>query len=1293
MHKNLSGVAFPLLGSLTVSGILIFSHNQVLAQVTPDNTLGNESSVVNTRDANTDSIDGGAIRGQNLFHSFQEFNVDADRGVYFANPDAVTNIFSRVTGNNVSNILGTLGVDGAANLFLINPNGIIFGEGASLDVQGSFAATTADGIEFGEQGFFSASNPESPKLLTINPSAYLFNQIENQQISGIESQAALSVSQGKNLVLLGGNILLDGSEINVPGGRVDLGGLATTGKIEIDNTLGLKFPQNVARENIFLVNGTAINTSGEKGGEVQIQGRNVLLKNNSNILSFTRGSQSGGDLIIDASESLEVIGDGFPSETLIFTITENTGSAGNIEITTKNLTVSNGASISTQSLAEGQGGNITINASESFQLLGDEAGREDVSGVLSGGGLTALTRGSGKAGNIAITTGRLVLQDEMTIGSDSYNSGLGGNVDIQAENISILTNSSISASSLGLADAGKININAQQIEIDGISEDGEFNSSITSQTGGFRISDTVDQMIPDVNPETASGNAGDITIDTEGLIVSNGASIRTSSFNAGSGGNINLKATESVKLLGNEAGTLSLQGGGLAANAEGSGKAGNIAITTGRLILQDKTFIESNSLDTGVGGNLNIQADNISLQTGSSISASTSGLADAGNITISAKEINVNGLSQDEEQFRSRITTRTGNSSIDLTEAIGDAGDIFIDTERLTITNGANITATTSNAGSGGNINIQASESVELFGQGVPSLTGFYNFAFDTGDAGNVEIATTNFILQNGAGISTKSFDEGQGGNITINATESMQLLGGEFGKTSFPGFFTGGGLAADAVGSGKAGNIEITTEKLNLQDQTSISSDSTNTGVGGNLNIKADTISIKSGSTISGSTAGLADAGNITITAKKINIDGTSQDGELDSNISTQTGGFINFDVDPSTAFGNAGDLTIDTEHLIVSNQASIRTSTRNAGSAGNLNVRASDSVELNGGKLSADTQTGSSGNAGELSIETQRLSVRDGGQIGAGSFGEGQGGKLEIYASDSIELIGKSTEGISSGLFTSTENSNSSQGGEIDITTTNLYLSDNGSIYATAEGTGKSGDVNINILENLEANNGEISTSSTQSAGGAINITADNINLRGDSDIRSDIFSGAGGGGNINITADSIIAFDDSDIFAFAADGQGGNITLDTPAYFAENFTLNSLTSNPDSLVNNSRADLNATGAVSGVVSIPDVSFIQNGLTNLPDNSINTDELVANSCVSPVGKRQEGKFIITGTGGLPVRPGNDEISDFATGEVRSVPSNNSSGWRRGDPIVEPQGVYRLTNGKLVMSRECHSQ
>jgi large exoprotein involved in heme utilization and adhesion len=108
-------------------------------------------------------------------------------------------------------------------------------------------------------------------------------------------------------------------------------------------------------------------------------------------------------------------------------------------------------------------------------------------------------------------------------------------------------------------------------------------------------------------------------------------------------------------------------------------------------------------------------------------------------------------------------------------------------------------------------------------------------------------------------------------------------------------------------------------------------------------------------------------------------------------------------------------------------------------------------------------------------------------------------------------------------------------------------------------------------------------------------------------------------------------------------------------------------------------------------GVVSVPDVSFIQNSLTELENNSINTDELVANSYVSPVGDRQQGKFIITGGQSLPVRPGDGMPSKYPTGEVRNVPESNHSSWQPGDPSVEPQGAYRLANGKLVLSRECN--
>ncbi|WP_052672321.1 filamentous hemagglutinin N-terminal domain-containing protein [Aliterella atlantica] len=148
-----------LTGTIVVSGILLGKINWAIAQSKPiaDDTLGNERSTVVPLSGGTsgDRIEGGARRGDNLFHNFQEFGVDAGRGVYFSDP-GVNNIITRVTGGNQSQIDGTLGVLGKANLFLIDPSGIIFGANARLDIGGSFTATTASAIAFNSQGDFSA---------------------------------------------------------------------------------------------------------------------------------------------------------------------------------------------------------------------------------------------------------------------------------------------------------------------------------------------------------------------------------------------------------------------------------------------------------------------------------------------------------------------------------------------------------------------------------------------------------------------------------------------------------------------------------------------------------------------------------------------------------------------------------------------------------------------------------------------------------------------------------------------------------------------------------------------------------------------------------------------------------------------------------------------------------------------------------------------------------------------------------------------------------------------------------
>ena len=120
------------------------------------------------------------------------------------------------------------------------------------------------------------------------------------------------------------------------------------------------------------------------------------------------------------------------------------------------------------------------------------------------------------------------------------------------------------------------------------------------------------------------------------------------------------------------------------------------------------------------------------------------------------------------------------------------------------------------------------------------------------------------------------------------------------------------------------------------------------------------------------------------------------------------------------------------------------------------------------------------------------------------------------------------------------------------------------------------------------------------------------------------------------------------------------------------------------------NNRVDVNASGTVSGVITgIPDVTFIDEELTDLADNQINTDALIANSCISRGTKRQENSFTITGSGGLRNGPGDELISQYSTGEVRNVESNSRT-WKKGDSIIEPTGVYKLSDGRVLLSREC---
>lgn len=581
------------------SAIAVFG-DRAFAQVTPDNTLGVEQSIVTSSGSNR-SIEGGAIRGINLFHSFRDFNIAEGQSLYFQNPIGIQNIISRVTGKNPSTLEGTLGVSGGnANLFLLNPNGIIFGTNARLDVRGSFVATTANAIQFGTQGFFSGSIPDAPLLLTVNPSAFLFDQIArasivNRSTAPLESnrpllepnRQGLQVPEGQSLLLLGGEVNLVRGGVNAAGGRVELGAVAGTGTIGLsvdNNELRLRFPAMLDRADILLTNGATVNTSGEGGGSLQIWGKRVLVNNGSRIAAFTQGAKPGGDLIVNASESVELLGFSPPGN--LSTLTFGDGKAGDLTIDTRNLIVRDGAQVLSATLGNGSAGQLTVNASESVELKGLPA----VESLIITG-LGSFTGGRGNAGNLTINTARLIIRDKAVLSTESLSiggengqfipvSGRAGNLTVNAsESVELSNRGLLYTITQGSENAGNITINTNRLLIQGRSE---------------------------INTESIGvGDAGNITVRARSMVLKDQSSIDAVT-SASQGGSITLQVRD--LLLLRQGSLISATAG----TAQAGGDGGNITID-GKFIVavpQENSDITANAF-LGRGGNVRITTQNI----------------------------------------------------------------------------------------------------------------------------------------------------------------------------------------------------------------------------------------------------------------------------------------------------------------------------------------------------------------------------------------------------------------------------------------------------------------------------------------------------------------------------------------------------------------------------------------------------------------------------------------------------------------------------------------------------------
>jgi filamentous hemagglutinin family protein len=522
--------------------------------IIPDSTLGNESSrvVPNSLGGSTEVLMGGATRGNNLFHSFLELNVSQGRTAFFLSPNNIQNIITRVTGRNRSEILGTLGtfqmIDGNpsnANLFLINPNGIVFGPNAALSLGGSFVASTASSIKFADGIEFSATAPETTPLLTVSvPIGLQFGTTARD----IQVQGRIAVVPGKTLALIGGNVTLDGSSLQAhesslqaQGGKIVLGGILGEGTIGLNldsNNLPFIFPNNVSLGDISLSRHAVVDVGGEGGGNIQVQGNRVTLANGSALAAQTTGSQNGKGISIQAEQ----------------------------------LTIKDGSQVSTSTFGAGSAGSLTVNASESVQLTGTTSDG-------SPSALFANTFGAGAAGNLTINTSSLIVENGANIGASPFegSQGSGGTLNLTASDL---------------------------VKLSGTSMINGMPSGLFTQTLG-------------------SGDAGSLTINTSSLIVEDGAQITdgTGINSTGRGGNLTVRASDSIKLSGTAPNSQSSTG--LFSRTRGTGDAGSLMITTPQLIVQDGAQVTVEGLGSGNGGNLQIQAGSIRLDTTGKLTART----------------------------------------------------------------------------------------------------------------------------------------------------------------------------------------------------------------------------------------------------------------------------------------------------------------------------------------------------------------------------------------------------------------------------------------------------------------------------------------------------------------------------------------------------------------------------------------------------------------------------------------------------------------------------------------------
>lgn len=892
------------------------SHfSPVGAQIRSDVTLENESSIV-IDTPNGLRLEGGAIRGTGLFHSFADFNIESGQSVYFVHPSSVANILTRVTGNQPSAIDGTLGVEGTANLFLINPNGIVFGDNAQLDMAGSFTAATVDSLWV--DGYeFSAIQPESPvPLLSLSVTPGIqYGAIANSLLT---NTATLTVGEQQQLTLLGGTVTNQGALI-APGGEVELSGheIAQIGTVETRLADGRVGTLLIDPKDILIQAGTP--TSGDDISQA-LAGNNVVLQADNDItVDDDIISTSENNLTLLAGRSVALT----PDRSIVL-------NGGDFIVRFNDQPVNPVDRDSGIAQFLMQPGSEILTNSGLVSITSGTFGQ--ISEVETTGGTINTTQPGGSGNDITlvalsdIATGSLItgLQNPISpfLEPQTVNSG---NITIRSQQGNITTTDVLFAEAQ--IEGGDIILDAANdlTILDNISTRGRTKSGNLTFTNGNTLSIIRgDERLSVDTRIDGAGSPGNVLLAAPTIVLEDSIVVAVNASDV-QGGNVQVNANE-VLLRNGRIATLAFLG---------SGDAGDLIMNTDRLTIVKEP-------DTVVTEGVGIAT-----------TASFGSLGDGGDITINATEFvdisaDVPGpfVPTPNQILQAVLQNDTGIVASGIGR--GSSGTISVNTERLSVREGSGL-ITASIAGQGGDININAS-TVELEGA-AGFLTATSVVGLDAGDlsmqaeqvelkdgaflgtatisnegqAGRVDLSTQQLSIQNGSVISLATLGRGEGGRAIIEATDLIEITG-----TSADGTISSG-IQANSLGTGDAGTMEITTGEFRIRDGATVTVSGEGEGDAGNIGIGARLLFLDQGNITATSASGTG--GNVVLQIDELLL---LRNGSAISTTAGQTGtrgdggnitigkGFIiavpgeNSDITANAFEGNGGNIAIATQGLL---------------------------------------------------------------------------------------------------------------------------------------------------------------------------------------------------------------------------------------------------------------------------------------------------------------------------------------------------------------------------------------